>query len=165
MKGINNKPRRTGTLLRLATMVLLATHLALAAIPEAATNYPASAISPVGKTPLDIAPKDDFAACPCDLTAGACDVNCCCDSDCPAQVVARWTRNPSVNCQEHYKAYRTIPFAACSAETNRRQLTDIQNGLQYFGKLGNLLMCAAKTGKIQDTQKFVEGLRGAPSGS
>ena len=92
-------------------------------------------------------------------------MNCCCDSDCPAEVVARWTRNPSVNCQEHYKSYRTIPFAACSAETNRRQLTDIQNGLQYFGKLGNLLMCAAKTGKIQDTQKFVEGLRGAPSGS
>ena len=45
MKGINNKPRRTGKLLRLATMVLLATRLALAAIPEAATNYPASAIS------------------------------------------------------------------------------------------------------------------------
>lgn len=45
MKGINNKPRRTGTLLRLATMVLLAARLALAAIPEATTDYPASAIS------------------------------------------------------------------------------------------------------------------------
>jgi hypothetical protein len=28
-------------------------------------------------------------------------------------------------------------------------------GLLYYGKLGNILMCAAKIGKISDTDAFI----------
>ncbi|XP_033638805.1 tectonic-1-like [Asterias rubens] len=35
-----------------------------------------------GETPIE--PNTDIGTCVCDLTANACDVNCCCDADCTA---------------------------------------------------------------------------------
>lgn len=38
-------------------------------------------------TTIDISPSNSFGNCLCDLTKGGCDSGCCCDPDCPADIV------------------------------------------------------------------------------
>lgn len=111
---------------------------------------------------LTIASVDTFATCPCDLTAKACDNNCCCDPDCPKSIKDIWLENPTENCKEYYKDHRAIPFRECTTSINQRKISDLQNGMLYFGKVGNMLMCAAKTGYINNTQSFIGPIKNSP---
>lgn len=92
------------------------------------------------------------------MTGGACDPNCCCDLDCPKVVVERWKMNPIENCKEYHKKHTMVSFDDCSTAATRRQASDLQIGLGYFGKVLNLMMCSVKSGEIIDTQKFIEEL-------
>ena len=48
-----------------------------------------------------------------------------------------------------------MSFQECSASLTSKAIIDLQMGLLYYGKLGNILMCAAKTGQISNTDNFV----------
>ena len=78
------------------------------------------------------------------MTGGACDPNCCCDPDCPEDVVGRWKLNPTKNCAEYHRSHQIVEFADCVQESTRRTSADLQNGLMYFSKVGEVMMCAAK---------------------
>ena len=45
-------------------------------------------------TTIKIAASNEFGNCLCDLTKGGCDESCCCDPDCPADIVAIWKASP-----------------------------------------------------------------------
>lgn len=40
----------------------------------------------------------DLGACKCDLKQGSCDPSCCCDTDCPEEVLDLWVTNSDVFC-------------------------------------------------------------------
>ena len=51
-----------------------------------------------------------FGQCKCDVTLNSCDVYCCCDADCNAEIRAFWKENYSVYCAKNqimtqYKPY------------------------------------------------------------
>ena len=44
---------------------------------------------------------------------------------------------------------------SCTEKINAIKVDDIQNGLRYFTKFGDTLMCSAKEGTVSDTNVFI----------
>ena len=99
--------------------------------------------------------SDDFSSCQCDVTYGACDANCCCDTECSDELRTFWNTNPQTMCKDYQSRQAILTLAECQAEINVPLIEDLQMGLAYFGKKTRSLMCSAKVGQFSDTQKFI----------
>jgi hypothetical protein len=60
-------------------IILIALGLSIA---SAQSSYPIDYTTAVTSQPASITANTDIGTCVCDLTAGGCDPNCCCDLDC-----------------------------------------------------------------------------------
>lgn len=101
---------------------------------------------------LVAASNDNFASCSCDLTQGACDAQCCCDTECAKSTIEIWKKAGS--CSTEIQTIETLK--KCTDKINAIQVDDIQDGLRYFTKFGSSLMCSAKEGTVSDTNTFIE---------
>ena len=97
------------------------------------------------------ASNDDFASCSCDLTQGACDAQCCCDTECAKSTIEIWKKAGS--CSTEIQTIETLKN--CTDKINAIKVDDIQDGLRYFTKFGSSLMCSAKEGTVSDTNTFI----------
>lgn len=51
----------------------------------------------------------------------------------------------------------------CAAKITAKQIGDVQSGLGFFGKLGQLLMCTARVSDVKETQSYVEPITKPPT--
>jgi len=62
--------------------------------------YPidATAVGDTSSVTTEVIPNNAFGECKCDLTLNSCDVYCCCDDDCNADILAYWKENYNDYC-------------------------------------------------------------------
>jgi hypothetical protein len=107
---------------KITLLALLLSSVPAEFTPE--TNYPVSPAFEEKQT-VTVSNSDSFAACACDLTAGACDVQCCCDPDCSSSLVDQWLQDPKKNCINLVQEVTPEPLSQCSNEIFVKKIEDV----------------------------------------
>ena len=97
------------------------------AIPEQEVYYETDKPNTYSTTSVSVktVASDDFAVCQCDLTFGACDVNCCCDKECSQELRTLWKLNAATQCKDYYSHKDQMTLAECKAEINQPDIEDL----------------------------------------
>lgn len=88
----------------------------------------------------------DLAICTCDLHIGICDYHCCCDQDCPTDLLDTWKRNEIKNCIEQKTNNRMKDFDCMSADKTYKYNAN-EAGIKYKDQISNLLCVEFDNGK------------------
>ncbi len=109
---------------------------------------------------MSISASDSFSACTCDLTVGACDSACCCDSDCAAATVAEWKLSKNF-CLDEINDQKILDFNQCLDRTVIGGIEDVQDGLKVYGKNIRALFCITSSSSREYLSSFLDDQRKA----
>ena len=62
--------------------------------------------------------NSDLGECTCDVTLNSCDIFCCCDSDCPSNLLTHWNNNYESFCEYNYLGQAFKANAQCIDSAN-----------------------------------------------
>lgn len=54
-----------------------------------------------------------MGGCTCDVTLNSCDTYCCCDTDCPSEILNFWNANYNTYCTKNYIGSAYSPLEKC----------------------------------------------------
>lgn len=94
----------------------------------------------------------NFNLCSCDLTPGACDAECCCDTDCPEGTIEAWTL--ANYCDNETAAGATLAFDQCMKRYQEPRIDDLRGGLNIYEKVFRSLLCTQTENTRKQTAKF-----------
>lgn len=106
------------------------------------TQYYPRTDSPTTAASVSISDNENFSSCTCDLTAGACDEYCCCDTDCSSHAeLENWNLNSL--CVDEVQDNKIPTQAQCFDRAITSQISDLQYGLRVYSNNIKALFCMA----------------------
>ena len=113
------------------------------ALNQYTTEYYPRTDSPTTGATVSIGDTENFSSCTCDLTAGACDEYCCCDSDCSSHSeLENWSLN--LQCTDEVQDNKIPTQDECFNRAITAQVSDLQYGLRVYSNNIKALFCIAQ---------------------
>ncbi|CDW85277.1 UNKNOWN [Stylonychia lemnae] len=136
---------------------MLFTSQALGSLPYTDSTYVSSISTKTGQS-VGISASGSFSSCTCDLTAGGCDIACCCDSDCPSATVSQWRLSKNY-CLDEINDQKILTFSQCLDRTFTGGLDDLQDGLKVYDKNIRALFCVTSSSSRETVSSFYDNQR------